>query len=195
MHPDSGVVHVANRSRDRAAPEATIGQPTAEMLALRTLDNCPGVRRGSLYVTPDVGRPLAVRCHIQPVERGTLACLPLTALGETIGAVHLHWDAIDAMPMGLRATLSRIAEHAALSIGNRRLVRALQGMANTDARTGLPNSRAFDDAVEDVMASRGADTPEAILMLDLDHFKAFNDPGHPAGDGPCGFRRHLTIGP
>ena len=183
IHPESAVVHVANRSRDRAIPEATVGNPTAEMLALRILDNCPGVRRGSLYVQPDVARPLAVRCPIQPVERGTVVCLPLTALGETVGAVHLHWDEPDAMPLDLRATLSRVAEHAALSIGNRRLVRALQGMANTDARTGLPNSRAFDDAVESVLATRPADAPEAILLLDLDHFKAFNDRyGHPAGD-------------
>ena len=183
MHPESAVVHVANRSRDRAVPEATHGEPTAELLALRMLDNCPGVRRGSLYVTPNVSRPLAVQCPIQTVEQGTVVCLPLSALGETVGAVHLHWAAVDAMPVDLRATLSRIAEHAALSIGNRRLVRALQGMANTDARTGLPNIRAFDDAVEAVLATRPADAPEAILLLDLDHFKQFNDRyGHPAGD-------------
>lgn len=183
VHPEAAVVHVANRSRDRAVPEATLGNPTAELLALRMLDNCPGVRRGSLYVTPDVARPLAVRCPIQPVDQGTVVCLPLTALGETVGAVHLHWEGVDAMPLDLRATLSRVAEHAALSIGNRRLVRALQGMANTDARTGLPNSRAFDDAVESVLTTRPADAPEAIVLLDLDHFKAFNDRyGHPAGD-------------
>ena len=183
IHPQGAVVHVTNRSNDRAVPEATSGRATAEVLALRTLDNCPGVRRGTLYVTPDVARPLAVRCPVQQAERGTVACLPLSALGETIGAVHLIWDEVDAMPHDQRTTLGRIAEHAALSIGNRRLVRALQGMANTDARTGLPNSRAFDEAVENLLATREADAPAAILLLDLDHFKQFNDRyGHPGGD-------------
>jgi diguanylate cyclase (GGDEF)-like protein len=183
IHPQGAVVHVTNRSNDRAVPEATSGRATAEVLPLRALDNCPGVRRGTLYVTPDVAQPLAVRCPVQRSEQGTVACLPLAALGETIGAVHLVWDEADAMPHDQRATLSRIAEHAALSIGNRRLVRALQGMANTDARTGLPNSRAFDEAVENILATREADAPEAIVLLDLDHFKQFNDRyGHPGGD-------------
>jgi diguanylate cyclase (GGDEF)-like protein len=77
----------------------------------------------------------------------------------------------------------RIAEHAALGIGNRRLLAALQGQANTDARTGLANSRAFDRALEQALAERTTDESVSVLMLDLDHFKDFNDRfGHPAGD-------------
>lgn len=181
--PDSAVVHVSNRSRDRATPEAHLGQDPGQVLTLRGLEACPGVRRGSLYVTKDVTRPLAVRCAVHPATQGTVVCVPLTALGETVGAVHLSWARPDALPLPMRATISRLAEHTALSIGNRRLVQALQGMANTDARTGLPNSRAFDESVEASIGRRLPGVTDSILMLDLDHFKDFNDRyGHPGGD-------------
>ncbi|MDB5508668.1 MAG: hypothetical protein JWL93_1137, partial [Hyphomicrobiales bacterium] len=50
----------------------------------------------------------------------------------------------------------------------------------TDSLTGIPNRRAFDIAVERLSRSG---KPSAILMIDVDHFKAFNDAfGHLAGD-------------
>jgi diguanylate cyclase (GGDEF)-like protein len=57
-------------------------------------------------------------------------------------------------------------------------------MARTDALTGLPNRRAWDEALERelAMANRGG-APVCAALLDLDHFKEFNDlNGHPAGD-------------
>jgi diguanylate cyclase (GGDEF)-like protein len=182
VNPDAGVTHVLNRSKDRAIPEATLGEAVAEVLPLNALSRCPGIVRGSIYVTPDVGAPLAVRCPIYRVEAGTLACVPL-AHGENVGAVHLAWNRVDAFPLELRSSVARIAEHAALAIANRRLLAALQGMASTDARTGLANTRAFDQALEHELAARTGDESVAVLMLDLDRFKDFNDRhGHPAGD-------------
>jgi diguanylate cyclase (GGDEF)-like protein len=62
----------------------------------------------------------------------------------------------------------------------------LDTMARTDALTGLPNRRAFDDALNQTLAAAqapGAHTQIALLMVDVDHFKAYNDHhGHPAGD-------------
>ena len=123
-----------------------------------------------------------MRCPVYPVATGSVACIPLTALGANVGAAHLHWEGVDALSLDAASVVTRIAEHSALSIANRRLVLALQGMANTDARTGLSNTRAFDEAVEDDLAGRH-DDQSSMLMLDLDHFTAFNDRyGHPAGD-------------
>jgi PleD family two-component response regulator len=108
--------------------------------------------------------------------------LPL-AHGETVGVVHLYWERPDAFGLESRASVGRIAEHAALAIANRRLLAALQGMAGTDARTGLANVRTFDQLLEDALSARRNEEAVAVLMLDVDHFKDFNDRhGHPAGD-------------
>jgi diguanylate cyclase (GGDEF)-like protein len=183
VSPDAGVTHVLNRSKDRAIPEATIGDGPAEILPLGALSQCSGVIRGSTYVTTDASLPLSVVCPVYPVDHGTLACVPLSS-GELVGAVHLRWDVPDALPVERRGSVARIAEHAALAIGNRRLMAALRGQASTDPRTGLANSRAFDDAFESALDGTAIDgRPIGLLMLDLDRFKEFNDRhGHPAGD-------------
>ena len=182
VHPDAAVTHVLNRSQDRAVPEAILGDATAEVLPLKALSRCVGVIRGSMYVTNDASAALSVHCPVYPVTSGTLACVPLSS-GEPIGAVHLYWSRPNALPLEFHSSVLRIAEHAALAIGNRRLLAALQGQANTDARTGLSNSRAFDQPLEAELVGMLNTESLAVLMLDIDHFKDFNDRhGHPAGD-------------
>jgi diguanylate cyclase (GGDEF)-like protein len=182
VRPDAGVTHVLNRSKDRAVPEATTGDAVADVLALDALSLCVGVVRGSMYVTDDASLPLSVRCPVYPASSGTLACVPMSS-GEAIGAVHLYWRRPNALSLEVRSSVVRIIEHAALAIGNRRLLAALHGQANTDARTGLSNSRAFDLVLESELAAMANTDSLAVLMLDIDHFKDFNDRhGHPAGD-------------
>ena len=182
VRPDAAVTHVLNPSKDRAVAEASFGGAPASVLPLNALSRCPAIVRGSIYVTPDGAAPLSVHCPIYPTDHGTLACVPL-AHGETVGAVHMFWDRPDAFGLEVRSSVARIAEHAALAIANRRLLAALHGMANTDARTGLANTRAFDQMLEDALDARRDGEMVAVLMLDLDHFKDFNDRyGHPSGD-------------
>lgn len=65
-----------------------------------------------------------------------------------------------------------------------RELEALARLARRDALTGLPNRRAFDEALarEVARAERGG-APLAVVALDVDHFKRVNDlHGHAAGD-------------
>ncbi len=180
--PDASVTHVLNRSLDRAVPEAKTGNAIAEVLALNALGKCAGVLRRTMYVTDDLSDDLSVHCPVYPAAQGTLACVPLIS-GQSVGAVHLYWSRPNALPLTSRASIARITEHAALAIGNQRLLAALHGQANTDARTGLANSRSFDTAVEEALAALAPEDRLSLLMIDVDNFKDFNDRhGHPAGD-------------
>ena len=180
--PDASVTHLLNRSMDRAVPEASTGDAPATILPLHELGRCAGLQRGAMFVTDDLSDELSVHCPIYPASVGTLACIPLIS-GESVGAVHLYWQRPRGLPLQRRTAIARVTEHAALAIGNRRLLAALHGQANTDARTGLANSRAFDLALESALEARVGDEVLSVLMLDIDHFKDFNDRhGHPAGD-------------
>jgi diguanylate cyclase (GGDEF)-like protein len=65
-----------------------------------------------------------------------------------------------------------------------RLQAQLGLMARTDALTGLPNRRAWDEALDRELASANrTGMPVCAALLDLDRFKEFNDlNGHAAGD-------------
>jgi diguanylate cyclase (GGDEF)-like protein/PAS domain S-box-containing protein len=62
--------------------------------------------------------------------------------------------------------------------------RRLEALAGQDGLTGLANRRTFDDALAREHRRAGRDrTRLAMIMIDVDRFKAFNDRyGHPAGD-------------
>jgi diguanylate cyclase (GGDEF)-like protein len=119
-----------------------------------------------------------------PAEDESLIVVPLVAEGVVVGTLNVgrmggaesHFDAADFEIAKL------FASQASIALLNAETHRAVAARAETDALTGLHNRRAFEDHFPVLLADRGAQ-PLALLMLDLDGFKAFNDRhGHPAGD-------------
>ena len=66
----------------------------------------------------------------------------------------------------------------------KRLTDELRRTATTDGLTGVANRRQFDEVLgREWLRARRAGDPLALLMVDVDHFKLYNDRyGHPAGD-------------
>jgi diguanylate cyclase (GGDEF)-like protein len=124
-----------------------------------------------LYIWRDGTRPLVVL-----VGKPWDDILKLWRTEATrIGAIML---ALIAFVLGVTLFLAR-------EIGRRATAEdKLEELATTDALTGLRNRRKFDTAI-DAEWRRAArqKTPLALLMIDADHFKSYNDSfGHQAGD-------------
>lgn len=64
------------------------------------------------------------------------------------------------------------------------LTNQLKALARTDPLSGLANRRAFDEALKtEFAAAQKAAKPLSLVLIDVDHFKAYNDTyGHQAGD-------------
>ncbi|WP_370980131.1 GGDEF domain-containing protein [Agaribacterium sp. ZY112] len=119
--------------------------------------------------------------HMGESEENTL-CIPLVAHGNAIGLMHL-------ILTGRAESLSNdmiftIAEHLGLALANLNMQEKLRQQATRDPLTGLHNRRHFEEAIDkELSRSQRYHEPCALLMIDIDNFKSFNDTfGHDAGD-------------
>ena len=113
--------------------------------------------------------------HMHPVLRGD----------RVVGVLALGWRTERAeMDPATEELVAVLAAESARAIERDAHVALLARQARTDELTALPNRRAWDEAVEREMARAGrTGEPLCLALLDLDHFKAFNDlHGHQAGD-------------
>ena len=124
--------------------------------------------------------------HLGSATGLSTICIPLAAQGENMGVLYYEEPAAATDEQRERAGkyLEMLAENIGLALANLRLRDALRDMAMADALTGLPNRRQFDILYQTLVAqSRSEGLPLACLMVDIDHFKRFNDShGHDAGD-------------
>lgn len=142
---------------------------------------CWGLRRGRSHESGTSGSD--VPCQHLDMSGAAALCVPLTAQGDTIGLLCMEARNEENLgPGGLRLYLELIAENLGLAIANLQLREKLIALAVRDPLTGLFNRRFLDETLQQHRLDRGGE-PLACLMIDIDHFKRFNDQfGHDAGD-------------
>jgi diguanylate cyclase (GGDEF)-like protein/PAS domain S-box-containing protein len=145
--------------------------------------SCWALRTGHPHLV--VAGDSTARCAHAEKLKHTYLCIPIQAQGEAMGII--HFQTTDEVPTLADSELSfktTFAAQLGLSISNIGLREALRTQSIRDPLTGLYNRRYLQEMLErEIRRAVRADQALGLLMLDLDHFKKFNDTyGHEAGD-------------
>jgi diguanylate cyclase (GGDEF)-like protein/PAS domain S-box-containing protein len=192
IFPDaSGALYWFDQGGAEARVVASWGEraPRARLVAR---DECWALRRSQLHHAAP-GEDLLVCEHLDALPDWGYTCAPLTTRGQLLGLLfHLpdHGDTgPGAEPIAPQDTEGRqwvasVAEHLALALANLMLRETLEAQARDDALTGLFNRRYMEEALErEVRRAERSRRPMGVIMIDLDHFKRYNDAfGHETGD-------------
>jgi diguanylate cyclase (GGDEF)-like protein len=114
----------------------------------------------------------------------SLLILPLCVRDEATGTMALAARTKDAFGSSVRPALQVLANQLAVALSNAASVRRLEELATTDGLTGCFNKRYFLEELERrLVAADRFKRNLALVITDIDHFKAVNDTyGHATGD-------------
>ena len=182
---DSGAVFLLSPSRDMLEAAAVWGAlPPANLIF--PPQECWAQRRGQVHLATGHER----RCTHVSDDGPMSVCLPLLAQGETLGILHL----LDGLPRNDKAAEAHMAEkgklakiladNIGLGIANLKLRESMRNLSIRDPLTGLFNRRYMEEALTQELHRTQRNAAQlAVIMIDIDHFKKFNDNfGHDGGD-------------
>jgi len=140
----------------------------------------------AVYV-PERSQTSSALGEIDP-SAASYACLPLAGVEGLLGMVYVGFSEPSGLSSEVLQRLEQIASYAAFPLQRVLLQQDFRTMAYSDPMTGLDNFRQFEITLADEMArAERYDRPLSLILLDIDHFKSFNDTlGHPAGDALLG---------
>ncbi len=180
----SGAMCLINHSRQSLEISSVWNRPT-NLLDGFALDACCGLRSGMMRWRKS-GYSEVHCSHFSGAAPENYLCLPLSAHGETLGIVMVECAStgLAAMVDANLPTLQQLVTLAAIAIAGLNLRMKLEHQSIRDGLTGLFNRHFMEIALDrEMRRAERQQKPLAVLMLDVDHFKQFNDTyGHEAGD-------------
>jgi diguanylate cyclase (GGDEF)-like protein len=143
------------------------------------------IRDGEILWCQDAGCDPRVNLEVaRKTGARSMVIVPLLPRRRPVGALNVY----SARPYAFGERELRVVQMMAGTLGSA-LVRAelldrIANAATTDRLTGLPNRRAWDERAQRELARASrSGNPVCLALLDLDHFRAFNEAhGFAAGD-------------
>ncbi|HEX5223824.1 MAG TPA: diguanylate cyclase [Solirubrobacteraceae bacterium] len=172
---------LSDSSRAHLARVASAPGTPAPGCPVKSPFSCVAVRRGTAVVF-DSSEALNACPHLRDRPSGSCSavCVPVSFMGRALGVLHTTGPDRNALTEEPVARLTALAGQAGARIGTVRAFEKTQLQASTDGLTGLINRRTAEQRLRELV--RAGDM-FALVLADLDHFKALNDThGHEAGD-------------
>ena len=124
------------------------------------------------------------RAQARALGSASALMTPVERDGASPAVLGVAWEQRLGAPARLTAVMRLLAGEAGIALDRVAQLQDLEAQARTDPLTGLPNRRAWDEALSRELASSSRDgRPVCVAVTDVDDFKGYNDSrGHPAGD-------------
>ncbi|WP_328459674.1 diguanylate cyclase [Actinoplanes sp. NBC_00393] len=137
--------------------------------------------REPIFLSDPAHDPRVSPALLKLVEGRSMLWQPVLVDGKAMAVLAVGWKRrVESVSDHRARAVALLADETALALEHERLLRRLEQMAFTDTLTGLPNRRAWQRRLDDLMADGG---PLTVAIADLDHFKRYNDTfGHNGGD-------------
>jgi diguanylate cyclase (GGDEF)-like protein len=115
---------------------------------------------------------------------GSVLCVPAIYKESLVGVLVFSSPVSDAFREEERELFVAVGNHAALALANAQLFEKTLALSNTDGLTGIMNRRALEARLDLEWSRSLRDQASlAVVMIDIDHFKIYNDQqGHQLGD-------------
>lgn len=176
-----GAIFIINESRSLMEAVVQWGDCEIENTAF-VREDCWALRQGKEHrVTLQEGVACA---HLSDIPRHDYMCIPLIAHGDVLGSLYLSCQSGDEDFIESRYRFARTAtENLSLALSSFKLREALRYQSARDPLTKLFNRRYMMESLErEIARARRRGQSIAVVMIDIDHFKQFNDThGHLAG--------------
>lgn len=188
----NGALFIYSASRDDLERKSAWGGfPVEHEEVVFKPSDCWGIRRGRVNIVRGV--PAHMRCrHVPKSLQQDYLCVPVMGTDGTIGLLHLRFATPEAEMVEVSQSQweerERIAvtagEYMGLALVNSRLRQALQQQSIRDPLTDMFNRRYLEETLDrEIRRATRQTSPICCLMIDIDHFKLFNDTySHAAGD-------------
>jgi diguanylate cyclase (GGDEF)-like protein len=183
MPNSAGAVFAIDSSRNLMGVMSSWGDSLSPTQHILSPEDCCAMRGGRLHLRVEASHGLSCR-HFAGSIPDAYLCLPLAALGETLGILHISMQSSEVLTPARLALIQQSGEYAALRLANLRLREKLHDQSIRDPLTGLYNRRFLEATLEqELHRSSRHHTGLGVIMADIDKFKLFNDSfGHTAGD-------------